>query len=73
MKALLAATLLQVESNLLYSARYTYTSLEFPGLTEAVEDSDWPLPTDQAQRLEAALQKNTQWLRSALTDWRGRT
>src|SRR5260370_37654285 len=48
--------LLQVESNwldpagipgrpwfqhLLYSSRYTYTHLEFPGLTEAVEKQDW--------------------------------
>jgi len=82
----LNAQLLQVESNwldpagipgrpwfrhLLYSARYTYAHLEFPGLTEAVESSNWPLAADQAQRLEAALVKNTQLLRNALTDWQG--
>jgi N-acetylated-alpha-linked acidic dipeptidase len=82
----LNAQLLQVESNwldpagipgrpwfrhLLYSARYTYAHLEFPGLTEAVESSNWPLAADQAQRLEAALLKNTQLLRSALADWQG--
>ncbi len=82
----LNAQLLQVESNwldpagipgrpwfrhLLYSARYTYAHLEFPGLTEAVEGSNWPLAADQAQRLEAALLKNTQLLRSALADWQG--
>jgi N-acetylated-alpha-linked acidic dipeptidase len=82
----LNAQLLQVESNwldpagipgrpwfrhLLYSARYTYGHLEFPGLTEAVERADWPLAADQAQRLEAALLKNTQLLRDALAAWSG--
>jgi N-acetylated-alpha-linked acidic dipeptidase len=82
----LNAQLLQVESNwldpagipgrpwfrhLLYAARYNYDHLEFPGLTEAVERSDWKLAADQAQRLEAALLKNTQLLRSARLAWEG--
>ena len=80
----LNARLLQVESNwldpagipgrpwfrhLLYAARYNYDHLEFPGLTEAVERSDWTLAAEQAQRLEAALVKNTQLLQSALSNW----
>jgi N-acetylated-alpha-linked acidic dipeptidase len=76
--------LLQVESNwldpagipgrpwfqhLLYSSRYTYAHLEFPGLTEAVEKADWKLAAQQAALLEAALEKNTELLRSAKTPW----
>ena len=82
----LNAQLLQVESNwldpagipgrpwfrhLLYAARYNYDHLEFPGLTEAVERSDWKLAADQAQRLEAALLKNTKLLQSARLAWEG--
>jgi len=76
--------LLQVESNwldpagipgrpwfqhLLYSSRYTYAHLEFPGLTEAVEKQDWKLAAQQAGLLEKALKKNTELLRSARSSW----
>jgi N-acetylated-alpha-linked acidic dipeptidase len=76
--------LLQVESNwldpagtpgrpwfqhLLYSSRYTYAHLEFPGLTEAVEKQDWKLAGQQAALLEKALKKNTELLRSARSSW----
>jgi N-acetylated-alpha-linked acidic dipeptidase len=76
--------LLQVEANwldpagipgrpwfrhLLYSSRYTYAHLEFPGLTEAVEKQDWKLASQQAALLEQAVQKNTDLLRSARTSW----
>jgi N-acetylated-alpha-linked acidic dipeptidase len=76
--------LLQVESNwldpagipgrpwfqhLLYSSRYTYAHLEFPGLTEAVEKQDWKLAREQAALLETAVGKNTKLLRSALFTW----
>src|SRR5437899_506569 len=76
--------LLQVESNwldpvgipgrpwfqhLLYSSRYTYAHLEFPGLTEAVEKRDWKLAAQQAGLLEKALKKNTKLLRSARASW----
>jgi len=74
--------LLQVESNwlnpagipgrpwfqhLLYSSRFTYAHLEFPGLTEAVEKADWKLAAQQAALLETALEKNTELLRLAKT------
>ena len=80
----LNAQLLQVESNwldpagipgrpwfqhLLYSSRYTYAHLEFPGLTEAVEKQDWKLASQQAALLEQAVQKNTDLLRSARSSW----
>jgi N-acetylated-alpha-linked acidic dipeptidase len=76
------AQLLQVESNwlepagipgrpwfqhLLYAARYTYAHLEFPGLTEAVENGDWKLADQQATLIDRALKKNTKLLRSAQT------
>jgi N-acetylated-alpha-linked acidic dipeptidase len=76
--------LLQVESNwldpagipgrpwfqhLLYSSRYTYAHLEFPGLTEAVEKQDWKLAGEQAVLLEKAVQKNTKLLHSAQSSW----
>ena len=76
--------LLQVESNwldaagipgrpwfqhLLYSSRYTYAHLEFPGLTEAVEKQDWKLAKRQAALLEKAVEKNTKLLRSAQSSW----
>jgi N-acetylated-alpha-linked acidic dipeptidase len=75
---------LQVESNwldpngipgrpwfqhLLYSSRYTYAHLEFPGLTEAVEKQDWKLAAEQTKLLENAVQKNTELLKSALSAW----
>jgi N-acetylated-alpha-linked acidic dipeptidase len=76
--------LLQVESNwldpagipgrpwfqhLLYSSRYTYAHLEFPGLTEAVEKQDWKLAGEQAALLEKAFEKNTRLLKSAQSSW----
>src|SRR5712671_4108830 len=76
--------LLQVESNwldpagipgrpwfqhLLYSSRYTYAHLEFPGLTEALEKQNWKLAAQQAALLEIALEKNTKLLRSAQSSW----
>jgi N-acetylated-alpha-linked acidic dipeptidase len=80
----LNAQLFQVESNwldpkgipgrpwfqhLLYAARYTYAHLEFPGLTEAVEASDWRRATQQAQALDDALLRNTRLLQAATADW----
>jgi N-acetylated-alpha-linked acidic dipeptidase len=80
----LNAQLFQVESNwldpggipgrpwfqhLLYSSRYTYAHLEFPGLTEAVEKSDWKLAAQQTALLEKAFEKNTKLLRSARSSW----
>jgi N-acetylated-alpha-linked acidic dipeptidase len=76
--------LMQVESNwldpagipgrpwfqhLLYSSRYTYAHLEFPGLTEAVEKRDWKLAEQQAALLEKAVQRNTKLLHAAQNSW----
>jgi N-acetylated-alpha-linked acidic dipeptidase len=76
--------LLQVESNwldtagipgrpwfqhILYSSRYTYAHLEFPGLTEAVEKQDWELAGAQATLLEKAVEKNIRLLKSAQSSW----
>jgi N-acetylated-alpha-linked acidic dipeptidase len=55
--------------HLLYSSRYTYAHLEFPGLAEAVEKSDWKLAAQQATLLEKALEKNAKLLRSARSPW----
>ena len=55
--------------HLLYSSRYTYAHLEFPGLTEAVEKQDWKLAGDQAGLLEKAVEKNTRFLKSAQSSW----
>jgi N-acetylated-alpha-linked acidic dipeptidase len=52
--------------HLLYAARYTYAHLELPGLTEAVEARDWKRAAEQARRLEAALQRNTELLQETL-------
>jgi N-acetylated-alpha-linked acidic dipeptidase len=52
--------------HLLYAARYTYAHLELPGLTEAVEAGNWKLAREQARLLEAAVEKNTALLRTAL-------
>jgi N-acetylated-alpha-linked acidic dipeptidase len=80
----LNAQLMQVESNwldpagipgrpwfqhLLYSSRYTYAHLEFPGLTEAVEKGDWKLASQQAALLEKAVENNAKLLRAARTSW----
>src|SRR4029077_6724435 len=54
--------------HLLYAARYTYAHLEFPGLTEAAEKSDWPAAREQVALLEAAVEKNAQLLRQARAD-----
>ena len=77
--------LLEVESNwldpdgipgrpwfqhVLYAARYTYEHLEFPGLTEAVEATDWSRAAEQAQVLDAAFLKNTELLQNAAAQWR---
>jgi N-acetylated-alpha-linked acidic dipeptidase len=81
---LLNSSLMQVESNwldphgipgrawfqhLLYAARYTYDHLELPALTEAVERKDWASAKLQAERLEHAVAKNTELLRSARAAW----
>jgi N-acetylated-alpha-linked acidic dipeptidase len=55
--------------HLLYSSRYTYAHLEFPGLTEAVEKHDWKLAGEQATLLEKAVEKNTELLKSSLSSW----
>jgi N-acetylated-alpha-linked acidic dipeptidase len=44
----------------LYAARYTYAHLELPGLTEAVEEKDWPRAARQAAVLERALVRNVE-------------
>jgi N-acetylated-alpha-linked acidic dipeptidase len=77
--------LLQVESNwldpagipgrpwfkhLLYAARYTYAHLEYPGLTEAAEAADWKGAAEQAKTLDAAIVRNTQFLRDAEAAWK---
>jgi N-acetylated-alpha-linked acidic dipeptidase len=76
--------LMQVESNwldpagipgrpwfqhLLYSSRYTYAHLEFPGLTEAVEKQDWKLAVEQTALLEKAVEKNIRLLKFAQSSW----
>jgi N-acetylated-alpha-linked acidic dipeptidase len=81
----LNAQLLQVESNwldpkgipgrpwfqhILYAARYTYAHLEFPGLTEAVEAGRWSEATEQANVIDAALERNTRLLDDAAVSWR---
>jgi N-acetylated-alpha-linked acidic dipeptidase len=43
----------------LYGARYTYAHLELPGLTEAVEKSDWVVARQQAEIIRRALANNT--------------
>ena len=55
--------------HLLYSSRYTYAHLEFPGLTEAVEKRDWKLAEQQATLLEKAVERNTKLLHAAQTSW----
>ena len=76
--------LMQVESNwldpagipgrpwfkhLLYAARYTYAHLEYPGLTEAAESSDWKAAVEQTKVLDAAIVRNTEFLRAARAEW----
>jgi N-acetylated-alpha-linked acidic dipeptidase len=45
--------------HILYAARYTYAHLELPGLTEAIERSDWKAAKEQGKILEDALAKNS--------------
>ncbi len=45
--------------HILYGARFTYAHLELPGLTEAVEEQDWPTANQQAEILRQALVNNT--------------
>ena len=81
----LNAQLMQVESNwldpngipgrpwfqhILYAARYTYAHLEFPGLTEAVEQGDWARAAQQANVLDTALEKNIRLLDAAAASWK---
>ena len=51
--------------HILYAARYTYAHLELPGLTEAIERSDWKAAAEQGKILEDALAKNSGLLSSA--------
>ena len=51
--------------HILYAARYTYAHLELPGLTEAIERSDWKAASEQGKILDAALAKNAALLRAA--------
>ena len=51
----------------LYAARYTYAHLELPGLTEAIERSDWKAAAEQGKIIEDALAKNAALLRAANT------
>jgi len=51
--------------HILYAARYTYAHLELPGLTEAIERSDWKVAAEQGKILEDALAKNVALLRGA--------
>lgn len=46
----------------LYAARYTYAHLEVPGLTEAVEKTDWTTAQQQANILQGATAKNAMLL-----------
>ena len=51
--------------HILYAARYTYAHLELPGLTEAIERTDWKAAAEQGKILEDALAKNAALLRAA--------
>lgn len=55
--------------HILYAARYTYAHLELPGLTEAIERSDWRAAAEQGKILEDALTKNVALLRSASAEF----
>jgi len=58
--------------HLLYAARYTYAHLEYPGLTEAVERGDGAAARDQVAVLNAAIGRNTEYLRETLAGWQQR-
>lgn len=51
--------------HILYAARYTYAHLELPGLTEAIERSDWKAAAEQGKILEDALARNAALLLGA--------
>jgi len=55
--------------HILYAARYTYAHLELPGLTEAIERSDWQAAAAQGKIIEDALAKNAALLRSASAEF----
>ena len=44
--------------HLLYASRFTYAHLEIPGLTEAIERSDWKIAAQEAEKLRLAIEKN---------------
>lgn len=54
--------------HILYAARYAYAHLELPGLTEAIERSDWKTAAEQGKILEDALTRNTELLRAASSE-----
>jgi N-acetylated-alpha-linked acidic dipeptidase len=56
--------------HILYAARYTYAHLELPGLTEAVERSDWKVAAEQIRILAGALSRNAELLRTASEELR---
>ena len=55
--------------HILYAARYTYAHLELPGLTEAIERSDWKAAAEQGKILEEALARNIAVLRAASAEF----
>ena len=54
--------------HMLYGARFTYAHLELPGLTEAVEQGDWQRANQQAQILQAAVDRNTKLIDGITTE-----
>jgi N-acetylated-alpha-linked acidic dipeptidase len=56
--------------HILYAARYTYAHLELPGLTEAVERSDWKVAAEQIRILASAVSRNAELLRTASKELR---
>jgi N-acetylated-alpha-linked acidic dipeptidase len=56
--------------HILYAARYTYAHLELPGLTEAVERSDWKVAAEQIRILASAVSRNAELLRTASEELR---
>jgi N-acetylated-alpha-linked acidic dipeptidase len=54
--------------HVIYAARYTYAHLELPGVTEAVETSDWGTAREQLRILANALARNAELLRKASSE-----